>query len=80
MVTKLETHVREYGKRKDYEKDAEKLGAQGWRVMSVTEARGGPRWGFVLLGLILAVLPGVLAFLFIRKTKFVVTYQREVAV
>ena len=65
----IETKVKEYKDRAEFDKDAGKMSKDGWRVVSTTERT--QRSGCVRILL--------LGFLFPPKPHLVVTYQREKA-
>jgi hypothetical protein len=70
QATKTETLVREYKSTKAYAKDAPTLAQQGWQPVNTIEKRGGgPRWIPILLRLVAALLPGVVALLFWRRRR-----------
>lgn len=69
-----ETMVRTYKKAKDYQKDAQKLGKQGWRVVGTVEHRPRSGLGRITTGVLTL---GIGALMFPPKPEIVVTYERE---
>lgn len=63
------TIVREYKSREAFERDAQKLAAEGYSVVSVTETQ--PRAGCIRI-----LTLNLLALVWRPKPKLVVTYQR----
>lgn len=61
-----ETKVIEYRRRHQYERDANKLGRQGWQVVNVQEGR-------TMEGLTQQIWKGTL---FLPRQRLIVTYQR----
>jgi hypothetical protein len=69
-MAKLQTQVKRYKGEKAYQRDANRMSAKGWQVISVTSEN--PRAG---CGRILAI--GIFAALWKPKPVLIVTYQRE---
>lgn len=73
---RTETMVREYKSSGAYAKDAAKLARDGWTVANTVEKRGGPHLVASIILLLCLIVPGIIALLFWRKRKLIVTYTR----